>query len=120
VVKQLLKCPKGGRIDTAIFTFAGSSAIDDAMITLAGAERTVRVVLDQGQSTESKTWSAAQWLQEGGVEVLVPRHRPRLRKHTEGEPDVSLIACRRGRLLLRRNAGGIEADRGTRRLLGLV
>jgi phosphatidylserine/phosphatidylglycerophosphate/cardiolipin synthase-like enzyme len=80
VVKQLLKCPKGGRIDTAMFTFAGSSAIDDAMLVLAGADRTVRVVLDRGQSTESKTWSAAKWLQDGGVEVLVPNRRPGLRK----------------------------------------
>lgn len=80
VVKQLLKCPKGGRIDCAMFTFAGSSAIDDAMITLAGAERTVRVVLDRGQSTESKTWSAAKWLQEGEVEVVVPRRRQGFRK----------------------------------------
>jgi phosphatidylserine/phosphatidylglycerophosphate/cardiolipin synthase-like enzyme len=80
VVKQLLKCPRGGRIDGAMFTFAGSSAIDDAMIVLAGAERTVRVVLDRGQSTESKTWSAARWLQEGGVEVLVPRRRSGFRK----------------------------------------
>ena len=80
VVKQLLKCPKGGRIDCAMFTFAGSSAIDDAMITLAGADRSVRVVLDRGQSTQSKTWSAAKWLQEGDVEVLVPRRRQGLRK----------------------------------------
>jgi phosphatidylserine/phosphatidylglycerophosphate/cardiolipin synthase-like enzyme len=80
VVKQLLKCPKGDRIDGAMFTFAGSSAIDDAMIVLAGAERTIRVVLDRGQSSESQTWSAARWLQEGGVDVLVPRRRKGLRK----------------------------------------
>ena len=29
VVKQMLKCPKGSRIDCAMFTFAGSSAIDE-------------------------------------------------------------------------------------------
>jgi hypothetical protein len=45
------------------------------MIVLAGAERSVRVVLDRGQSSASKTWSAARWLQDGGVEVLVPRRR---------------------------------------------
>jgi phosphatidylserine/phosphatidylglycerophosphate/cardiolipin synthase-like enzyme len=80
VVKQLLKCPKGGRIDCAMFTFAGSSAIDDAMIVLAGADRTVRVVLDRGQSQPSATWPAARWLVKGGVEVLVPKTRPGLRK----------------------------------------
>ena len=47
VVKQMLKCPKGGEIGFAMFTFMGSSAIDDAMIVLAGAERTVRGVLDR-------------------------------------------------------------------------
>lgn len=76
VVKQLLKCPKDRRIDCAMFTFAGSSAVDDAMLVLAGAERTVRVVLDRGQSAPSRTWPAARWLKEGDVEVLVPRRRP--------------------------------------------
>ncbi|HMJ04276.1 MAG TPA: phospholipase D-like domain-containing protein [Conexibacter sp.] len=80
VVKQLLKCPKGGYIDCAMFTFAGSSAIDDAMITLADAERSIRVVLDRGQAAPSKTWPAARWLREGGIEVLVPRRGGPLRK----------------------------------------
>jgi phosphatidylserine/phosphatidylglycerophosphate/cardiolipin synthase-like enzyme len=80
VVKQLLKCPKGGRIDCAMFTFAGSSAIDDAMIVLAGAGRTVRVVLDRRQAAPSKTWPAARWLREAGIEVLVPIDRRPLRK----------------------------------------
>jgi phosphatidylserine/phosphatidylglycerophosphate/cardiolipin synthase-like enzyme len=80
VVKQLLKCPKGGRIDVAMFTFSGSSAIDDAMIVLAGAERTIRVVVDRGQSSARQEWPAARWLQDGGVEVLVPRRRRGFRK----------------------------------------
>lgn len=80
VVKQLLKCPKGERIDCAMFTFAGSSAIDDAMTVLAGADRTVRVVLDRGQSRPSQAWPAARWLVEGGVEVRVPNKRPGFRK----------------------------------------
>jgi phosphatidylserine/phosphatidylglycerophosphate/cardiolipin synthase-like enzyme len=80
VVKQMLKCPKGSRIDCAMFTFAGSSAIDDAMIVLAGAERDVRVVLDRGQSHPTQTWPAARWLKRGGVDVRVPKRRAGLRK----------------------------------------
>lgn len=78
VVKQLLKCPKGGRIDFAMFTFMGSSAIDDAMLVLAGADRTVRGVLDRGQSHMAA--GAARWLHEGGIEVLVPRPDSGVRK----------------------------------------
>jgi phosphatidylserine/phosphatidylglycerophosphate/cardiolipin synthase-like enzyme len=80
VVKQLLKCPKGGHINCAMFTFAGSSAIDDAMIMLAGADRSVRVVLDSGQSGGTKTWPAARWLKDGGVDVRVPNSKPGFRK----------------------------------------
>lgn len=80
VVKQLLKCPEGGNIDCAMFTFAGSSAIDDAMIVLAGANRSIRVVLDPGQSRPSAKWPAARWLAKGGVDVRVPNKRPGFRK----------------------------------------
>ena len=80
VVKQLLKCPKQGKIDCAMFTFAGSSAIDDAMIVLAGAERTVRVVLDPGQSAPSKKWPAASNLNDHGIDVRVPNPKHGFRK----------------------------------------
>lgn len=70
VVKQMLKCPKGGTIDFAMFTFAGSSAIDDAMFVLAGADRTVRGMIDRRQGTED--WAASKWLQEAGVDVRLP------------------------------------------------
>lgn len=80
VVKQLLKSHSGSDIACAMFTFAGSSAIDDAMIVLAGAARKISVVLDRGQSSEKYTWSAAKWLKDGGVQVLVPKRRPGLRK----------------------------------------
>ncbi len=78
VIKQMLKCPKGGRIDFAMFTFMGSSAIDDAMIVLAGADRTIRGVLDRGQGASK--YAASRWLQEAGVEVLVPRGDSGIRK----------------------------------------
>jgi phosphatidylserine/phosphatidylglycerophosphate/cardiolipin synthase-like enzyme len=79
VVKQLLKCPKDGTIDCAMFTFAGSSAIDDAMIVLAGAERSIRVVLDSGQAS-LPDWPAARWLKEAGIDVRVPNARRGFRK----------------------------------------
>lgn len=78
VVKQMLKCPKGGGIDFAMFTFMGSSAIDDVMIVLAGAGREVRGVLDRGQA--AMPTAASRWLEEGGVEVLVPRKGSGVRK----------------------------------------
>jgi phosphatidylserine/phosphatidylglycerophosphate/cardiolipin synthase-like enzyme len=80
IVKQLLKCPKDGRIDCAMFTFAGTSAIDDAMIVMVEAGRDVRVVLDRGQSRPTATWPAARWLKRGGVDVRVPKRRRGLRK----------------------------------------
>lgn len=80
VVKQLLKCSPGGRVECAMFTFAGTSAIDDAMLVLESAGRTVRVLLDRGQSSPSKKWAAARWLKEGGIDVRLPRKRPGLRK----------------------------------------
>jgi phosphatidylserine/phosphatidylglycerophosphate/cardiolipin synthase-like enzyme len=70
VVKQMLKCPKGGSIDFAMFTFMGSSAIDDAMIVLAGADRTIGGVLDRQQGASK--YAASRWLQEAGIEVKVP------------------------------------------------
>jgi len=70
VIKQMLKCPKGGTIDFAMFTFTGSSAIDDAMVVLAGADRTVRGIIDRRQGRED--WAASRWLQEEGVDVQLP------------------------------------------------
>lgn len=78
IIKQLLKCPPGGRVDFAIFTFAGSSGIDDAMTVLAGAERQVGGVIDPSQSQAS--WAASQWLIDGGVELRVPNRQEGFRK----------------------------------------
>lgn len=70
VIKQMLKCPPKGTIDFAMFTFTGSSAIDDAMIVLASGGRTVRGVVDRGQGSED--WAASLWLKQGGVDLMVP------------------------------------------------
>jgi phosphatidylserine/phosphatidylglycerophosphate/cardiolipin synthase-like enzyme len=78
VVKQMLKCPKGGEIDFAMFTFMGSSAIDDVMIVLAGAGRKVRGILDRGQA--AMPTAASHLLQEGGVEVRIPKLKAGVRK----------------------------------------
>lgn len=78
VVKQMLKCPKGGKIDFAMFTFMGSSAIDDVMIVLAGADRKIRGVLDRGQA--AMPTAASHLLDDGGVEVMVPRKDSGVRK----------------------------------------
>jgi phosphatidylserine/phosphatidylglycerophosphate/cardiolipin synthase-like enzyme len=78
VVKQMLKCPQGGEIDFAMFTFMGSSAIDDVMIVLAGADRKIRGVLDRGQA--AMPTAASHLLDDGGVEVLVPREDSGVRK----------------------------------------
>ena len=95
IVKQVLKCPKGGRIDCAMFTFAGTSAIDDAMIVMVEAGRAVRVVLDRGQSRPTATWPAARWLKRGGVDVRVPKQRAGLRKlhHKLGVIDGSTVVA---------------------------
>ncbi|HEX6782324.1 MAG TPA: phospholipase D-like domain-containing protein [Solirubrobacterales bacterium] len=78
VVKQMLKCSKGGEIDFAMFTFMGSSAIDDVMIVLAGAGRKVRGILDRGQA--AMPTAASHLLQEGGVEVRIPKEESGVRK----------------------------------------
>jgi phosphatidylserine/phosphatidylglycerophosphate/cardiolipin synthase-like enzyme len=78
VVKQMLKCSKGGEIDFAMFTFMGSSAIDDVMIVMAGAGRRVRGILDRGQA--AMPTAASHLLQEGGVEVRIPKPKTGIRK----------------------------------------
>ncbi len=78
IIKQLLKCPPGDSIRFAVFTFSGSSGIDDALLVLHSAGREVHGVVDRAQS--SHDWSAAKWLVEGGNEIRVPRRREGLRK----------------------------------------
>jgi phosphatidylserine/phosphatidylglycerophosphate/cardiolipin synthase-like enzyme len=76
ITKQINKCVR--RLDFAIFTFAGSSGIDDAMIMTQRAGRTVRGALDPGQGRFG--WAATRWLQEAGVEVFLPRQQAPFRK----------------------------------------
>jgi phosphatidylserine/phosphatidylglycerophosphate/cardiolipin synthase-like enzyme len=76
IVKQMLKAAK--RVDFAVFTFAGSSGIDDAMLMLAAAGRTVRGALDPTQGAGK--WAAARWLRHPKIELFLPRREGGFRK----------------------------------------
>lgn len=69
IIKQMLKCQQ--RLDFAIFTFAGSSGIDDAMVTLRAANRQIRGAMDPAQGKQS--WAATPWLHGEGIQVFFPR-----------------------------------------------
>jgi phosphatidylserine/phosphatidylglycerophosphate/cardiolipin synthase-like enzyme len=69
IIKQMLKCED--RLDFAIFTFSGSSGIDDAMIMLRKAAKEVRGVMDPGQGKH--WWSATSWLHNEGIELYFPK-----------------------------------------------
>lgn len=69
VIKQMLKCSE--RLDFAVFTFSGSSGIDDALIMLREAGREIRGVLDPVQGKHS--WAATPWLHDKGIQLFFPR-----------------------------------------------
>lgn len=69
IMKQILKATS--KVRFAIFTFTGSSGIDDALIMTKAAGRTVRGALDPGQGSQS--WAATKWLHQAGVEVFFPK-----------------------------------------------
>jgi phosphatidylserine/phosphatidylglycerophosphate/cardiolipin synthase-like enzyme len=69
IVKQMLKGTE--EITFAIFTFAGSSGIDDAMLALARGGMKVRGVLDRTQAAHD--WAAPPWLVHENIELYVPR-----------------------------------------------
>jgi len=71
LVKQMLKADH--RIDFAIFTFSGSSAIDDAMVMVNRAGVKIRGVLESKQANQK--WSAREWLQRSGIEFYYPDDR---------------------------------------------
>lgn len=76
IMKQINKCEQ--HLDFAIFTFSGSSGIDDAMIMARRAGRSVRGALDPGQGGFG--WAATRWLHEGGVKLFLPRREAPFRK----------------------------------------
>jgi len=70
-MKQMLKVRTNGTIWFAIFTFAGSSGIDDTMLALARGGVSIRGVLDPGQARQG--WAAPQWLTHPNIELRVPK-----------------------------------------------
>lgn len=77
-MKQMLKVRKGGEIWFAIFTFAGSSGIDDTMLALAQGGVQIRGVLDPGQAKQG--WSALKWLKHANIELRLPKKEGDLAK----------------------------------------
>ena len=76
IIKQMLRTDK--RLDFAIFTFSGSSGIDDAMVMLARAKRKLRGVLDSGQGRQ--WWAATETLHGEKIEVFLPKKSAGVRK----------------------------------------
>jgi phosphatidylserine/phosphatidylglycerophosphate/cardiolipin synthase-like enzyme len=79
VIKQVLKAER--TIKFAIFTFAGSSAIDDALLMAARAGCKVTGALDPGQAAQP--WSAQHgtpgaappWLKRKNIRLFTPRRK---------------------------------------------
>jgi phosphatidylserine/phosphatidylglycerophosphate/cardiolipin synthase-like enzyme len=69
LMKQMLKATE--RVDFAIFTFSGSSGIDDAMIAQAAAGRHIAGAMDPAQGDQQ--WAATHGLYDAGVELYFPR-----------------------------------------------
>jgi phosphatidylserine/phosphatidylglycerophosphate/cardiolipin synthase-like enzyme len=69
IMKQMLKATE--RVDFAIFTFAGSSGIDDAMIALSAAGRRISGAVDPGQGVQK--WAATHDLDRVGIQLFVPQ-----------------------------------------------
>lgn len=69
IIKQMLKGEK--EIFFAIFTFAGSSGIDDAMLALARGGMKIKGVFDPGQARQK--WAAPAWLIHPNIELYIPQ-----------------------------------------------
>jgi phosphatidylserine/phosphatidylglycerophosphate/cardiolipin synthase-like enzyme len=67
IVKQMLKCSH--RLDFAVFTFAGSSGIDDALLMLHRAGVKINGVLDGVQGRQA--WAASTWLHNMGMNIYL-------------------------------------------------
>jgi phosphatidylserine/phosphatidylglycerophosphate/cardiolipin synthase-like enzyme len=84
LVKQILKAEE--RITFAIFTFAGSSGIDDAMLMAAAAGREIVGALDPGQAAQDwaaprgKPGAAPSWLDRPGIKLYTPTREGGFRK----------------------------------------
>jgi phosphatidylserine/phosphatidylglycerophosphate/cardiolipin synthase-like enzyme len=68
-MKQMLKGTS--EVVFAIFTFAGSSGIDDTMLSLARGGMTIRGVLDPGQAAQH--WAAPKTMNHPNIKLFVPQ-----------------------------------------------
>lgn len=68
-MKQMLKGTS--EVAFAIFTFAGSSGIDDTMLALARGGMKIRGVLDPGQAAQD--WAAPKTMIHPNIDLFVPR-----------------------------------------------
>jgi phosphatidylserine/phosphatidylglycerophosphate/cardiolipin synthase-like enzyme len=84
VIKQVLKAER--KVRFAIFTFAGSSGIDDALLMVARAGRRVIGALDPGQAAQKwaaphgKPGAAPSWLNRDNIDLYTPKRKKPFRK----------------------------------------
>lgn len=76
IMKQMMKARKS--IEFAIFTFAQSSGIDDAMIAMQRSGITVRGTLDYGQG--NRGWAATRPLADAGAKLFLSKRGTALGK----------------------------------------
>jgi len=80
VIKQVLKSEK--EVEFAIFTFAGSSGIDDALLMAANAGRHITGALDPGQAAQrwaaprGEPGAAPPWLNVENIDLYTPKRVP--------------------------------------------
>jgi phosphatidylserine/phosphatidylglycerophosphate/cardiolipin synthase-like enzyme len=80
VIKQVLKSEE--EIEFAIFTFAGSSGIDDALLMAADADRKIVGALDPGQAAQKwaaprgEPGAAPSWLNHKNISLYTPKRVP--------------------------------------------
>jgi phosphatidylserine/phosphatidylglycerophosphate/cardiolipin synthase-like enzyme len=91
MMKQILKAKE--RIDFAIFTFAKSSGIDDALVAMAKGGVKVRGIFDAGQG--NRDWAATRMVADGGGEAYLASRKNGLGKlhHKLMVIDHALIVC---------------------------
>ncbi|HEY9548551.1 MAG TPA: phospholipase D-like domain-containing protein [Kiloniellaceae bacterium] len=76
IMKQILKAKE--RVDFAIFTFAKSSGIDDALVAMARGGVKIRGIFDAGQG--NREWAATRMVADGGGEAWLASRKNGLGK----------------------------------------
>jgi phosphatidylserine/phosphatidylglycerophosphate/cardiolipin synthase-like enzyme len=91
IMKQILKAKE--RVDFAIFTFAKSSGIDDALVAVAKGGIKVRGIFDAGQG--NRDWAATRMIADGGGEAWLASRKNGLGKlhHKLRVIDGAAIIC---------------------------